>query len=599
MKQSFKLFSSWGAKIFAFLLAVAVVLLVEFSNITNRVVTIPLNVTLPENLTAESLVPETVDIVISGSERLIYLVDPANINASADFSEVNSSGIARVPVVLDFNQDVFRQQFAKKDLTDIHNYPALTPYLLNMDRAHVLSRDPADNFVLAGIFASFPNDIDSVLKRFGLSIGKFTRNDDERYARNRQFVYQFLMELYGFPIVSERRTSAAMFARKLTLTNERFMLRVLGQTDRTITTYTSQEGSHHFPKVEKIALIAVDADQEDAIQAIASKGFFLDQENRVIILRVTYRQHRYDQANIRQDRALSVASQEIIHPLTGQVLKGLNIIRDATNMYLRLNDIVHGEYTGHVVYKRTEIIESTESDEKRLKVLYYWLTKNQRRMIDYSEEFFAKINRVLTGYLFSPEKDEEFGNLRELHIEVCSRLGYIQQARRVRLLEELRTRTFHGDRITYRQMIQLALEAVTNLKFELVHFFPDIVENVIACLERITSDRYLIRRYIQHQDGRTPSKNALEIRKGYGALVSATDDLKKMLRNRKNWQPPKATPSPKQVKERPQEAPLSSSATDTVVKPLLWDNLGQPVVQSLPAGTQAIPQKAQAGQSAT
>ncbi len=109
MKQSFKLFSSWGAKIFAFLLAVAVVLLVEFSNITNRVVTIPLNVTLPENLTAESLVPETVDIVISGSERLIYLVDPANINASADFSEVNSSGIARVPVVLDFNQDVFRQ----------------------------------------------------------------------------------------------------------------------------------------------------------------------------------------------------------------------------------------------------------------------------------------------------------------------------------------------------------------------------------------------------------------------------------------------------------------------------------------------------------
>ena len=504
--------------------------------------------------------------------------------------------LSRLPRV---HQDVFRQQFAKKDLTDIRNYPALMPYLLNMDRAHVLSRDPADNFVLAGIFASFPSDIDSELKRFGLSIGKFTRNDDERYARNRQFVYQFLMELYGFPIVSERRTSAAMFARKLTLTNERFMLRVLGQTDRTITTYTSQEGSHHFPKVEKIALIAVDADQEDAIQAIASKGFFLDQENRVIILRVTYRQHRYDQANIRQDRALSVASQEIIHPLTGQVLKGLNIIRDATNMYLRLNDIVHGEYTGHVVYKRTEIIESTESDEKRLKVLYYWLTKNQRRMIDYSEEFFAKINRVLTGYLFSPEKDEEFGNLRELHIEVCSRLGYIQQARRVRLLEELRTRTFHGDRITYRQMIQLALEAVTNLKFELVHFFPDIVENVIACLERITSDRYIIRRYIQHQDGRTPSKNALEIRKGYGALVSATDDLKKMLRNRKNWQPPKATPSPRQVKERPQEAPLSSSATDTVVNPLLWDNLGQPVVQSLPAGTQAIPPKAQAGQSTT
>ncbi len=494
--------------------------------------------------------------------------------------------LSRLPRV---HQDVFRQQFARKDLTDIRNYPALTPYLLNMDRAHVISRNGTNAFSLSGIFASFPNDIDSVLKRFGLSIGKFTRNDDERYARNRQFVYQFLMELYGFPIVSERRTSAAMFARKLTLTNQRFLLRVLGQTDRTITTYMSQETSHHYPQVEKIALIAVDADQEDAIATIADKGFFLDQENRVIILRVTYRQHRYDQANIRQDRALSVASQEIIHPLTGQVLKGLNIIRDATNMYLRLNDIVHGEYTGHIVYKRNEIIESTETDEKRLKALYYWLTKNQRRMIDYSEEFFAKINRVLTGYLFSPEKDEEFGSLRELHIEVCSRLGYIQQARRVRLLEELRTRTFHGDRITYRQMIQLALEAVTNLKFELVHFFPDIVENVIACLERITSDRYLIRRYIQHQEGRTLSRNATEIRKGYGALVAATDDLKKMLRNRQNWQPPKAIPSPKQVKERPAEPVLPQSAPDTVVQPLLWDNTGQPVVQALPHGQHAEP----------
>ena len=72
-------------------------------------VTIPLSVALPDGLVAESLVPETVDIVISGSEQLIYLVDPSSINAYADFSDVDNSGIARVPVVLDFNQDVFRQ----------------------------------------------------------------------------------------------------------------------------------------------------------------------------------------------------------------------------------------------------------------------------------------------------------------------------------------------------------------------------------------------------------------------------------------------------------------------------------------------------------
>ena len=82
MKQSIKIFSSWGPKIFSFLLAVAVVLIVEFSNISNRVVTIPLDVDLPSGLRAESLVPDTVEIVISGSESLIYLVDPSQISAS-------------------------------------------------------------------------------------------------------------------------------------------------------------------------------------------------------------------------------------------------------------------------------------------------------------------------------------------------------------------------------------------------------------------------------------------------------------------------------------------------------------------------------------
>lgn len=445
------------------------------------------------------------------------------------------------------HQDIFRQQFARSDLTAINNYPLLTPYLVNMDRAHVLSRNPAGNFAISGIFASFTNDIDSVLKRFGLRIGKFAPNDNELYARNRLFVYQFLMELYGFPIVSERRTSAAMFARRLTRANEHFMLRVLGQTDRTITTYSVIEGSRDFPQVEKIALVSVDPDQEDAIRAIDKEGYFLDQDRRVVILRVKYAQHRYDPGNIRQDRALSVSSQEIIHPLTGRVLRGINIIRDATNMYLRLNDIVQGEYTSQVVYKRNDIIESTESDENRLKVLDYWLTKNQRRMIDYSDDFFQKVYRVLASYLFSPERDDVFAGLRDLHLEVCARLGYIQQARRVRTLEELRQRMYKGERITYRRMVQLVLEIVTDLKFEVVNFFPEIVENVIACLEHITSDRYLISRYVKHQE-KSMSKSAMEVRKGYGALVAATDDFRKVLRSRRGWQPTLAL-------TRPQKAP--------------------------------------------
>lgn len=120
--------------------------------------------------------------------------------------------LARLPRV---HQDVFRMQFSKTNLSLMENYPALMPYLTNLDRAHVISLGPDGTFFLSGIFASFVNNIDSVLKRFGLHIGKFRHGDSEMYAKNRMFVYQFLMELYGFPIVSERRTSAAMFARSL------------------------------------------------------------------------------------------------------------------------------------------------------------------------------------------------------------------------------------------------------------------------------------------------------------------------------------------------------------------------------------------------
>ena len=202
------------------------------------------------------------------------------------------------------HQDIFRQQFANADTVILDNYPSLMPYLLVMDRAQVLALDADRQFHLAGVFASFPSDIDSELKRFGMRIGKFVYGDSEIYERNRMFVYQYLMELYGFPIVSERRTSSALFARKLHKLGEHFMLRVLGQTDRTITTYTSTGQSTRYPLLEKIALISVDEDQEEALETLEKGGYFLDRDRRVVIIRVTYRQHRFDASNVQQDRAL-------------------------------------------------------------------------------------------------------------------------------------------------------------------------------------------------------------------------------------------------------------------------------------------------------
>ncbi|MDD4702287.1 MAG: hypothetical protein PHI96_08710 [Desulfovibrio sp.] len=423
------------------------------------------------------------------------------------------------------HQDVFRQQFRSTDTVQLENYPALMPYLLNMDRAQVLAWDADKLFHLAGVFASFPSDIDSELKRFGIRIGKFVYGDSDIYERNRMFVYQYLMELYGFPIVSERRTSSALFARKLHKMGERFLLRVLGQTDRTLTTYVSTGGNQRYPLLEKIALVAVDADHDEALEIIDRDGFFLDKPRRVVILRVKYRQHTFDSSNVRQDRALSVVAQEVLHPLTGERLTGLNLIKDTSNMFLRLNDIVRGEFTGRITYKRTEVVENTDTHEKRLKFLYSWLTKHQRRMISYSDEFFSNVSKVLSNYLYSPDNDEAFEGLRDLYQDVCTRFSYIQQARRVRILEDLCTRVCKGVHITYRQMLSEAVSLLNELKFEVVNFFPVLVDSIIDCVEKMLRDRYIQRQYLDPpEESLTPA--GIEIRKNYGRLVSLQDGFK-------------------------------------------------------------------------
>ena len=423
------------------------------------------------------------------------------------------------------HQEVFRQQFRSTDTSLLDSYPMLIPYLLNMDRAHVFAWDADKIFHLAGVFASFPSDIDTELKRFGIRIGKFVYGDSTIYERNRMFVYQYLMELYGFPIVSERRTSSALFARKLHKMGEHFFLRVMGQSDRTLTSYTSTGGGHPYPLLEKIALVSIDEDQEDVLEVLERTGYFLDRARRVVIMRVTYRQHRFDLNNVRQERALSVAMQEVLHPLTGESLQGLNIVKDTSNMFLRLNDIVRGEYTGRILYKRTEVVENTDTHEKRLKFLYTWLSKHQRRMIGYSDEFYANVSKVLSGYLFDVELDEIFDGMRELHKEVCTRFSYIQQARRARILEDISGRIYRGNRITYRQMMREALNLLGDLQYEIVNFFPDLVDAIINCVETILHDRYLQRTYINVAEN-SLSKAGLEIRKNYGRLVSLLDGLK-------------------------------------------------------------------------
>lgn len=428
-------------------------------------------------------------------------------------------------------REAFREATAHLAIASPAAYSTLIQFLGHMDRAHVFSRDSLGHFYLSGIYASLPSDLDTELKRFGLKIKKFQPGNNRLYMANREFVYQFLMELYGYPISSERKTSAAIFARRLHKMGERFCIKVLGQSDRTVTTLMSDEPGFHYPQVSKTCLVRLESRSAEVTLPLEEGGYFLDPERRVVMLRVTYRQHKYDPNNVRQDRAISVLRQEILHPLTGQPLTGVNIIKDSYTMVLKLNDIVRGEFMGRVLYKGREVVENTDTHDKRLKFLHAWLTKHQRRMIGYSEEFYASITKVLDSYLFNKDYLDTFSQLHNVYQEVWKLYSFVQQARRVKQLQDLSNRIYRGKKISYKEMITIAVKIVTEFKFEAVNYFPDLMEKAIHFTESIVSDRYMKRKYINQKDENlTPT--GLHIKKYYGRLVGLLDELKAIRRMR-------------------------------------------------------------------
>ncbi|SDB32552.1 hypothetical protein SAMN05660653_01544 [Desulfonatronum thiosulfatophilum] len=427
--------------------------------------------------------------------------------------------------------DEFQYYFSERDLTALEHYPRVLSFLLHMERGHVFSTIPSGPFVFSGVNASFPSDLDTELKRFGLRIGMFKVGSNRCYELNRNFVYQFLMELYGFSIVSERRTSSALFARRLYKLSEEFLVRVLGQSDRTITTLYKNSHANPYPQVEKIALVRIDSDQLDLIDHLSRLGAFVDSQNNVVVLRVTYRQHRYDKNNVRQDRALSVLRQEIIHPLTGEVCCEANVIKDISNMLLKLNDIVKGEYIGSIRFKKSEVVSNTDTHEKRLKFLYAWLSKHQRRIIGYGDEFYSGVVKVLDGYIFQPEHLDTFKSHPRLYNDVWSKYSYIRQARKVRILEDLTRRSRKGTPLSWLDMLQQMNELLNDFKFEIHPYFDGLMERVIDQCEKVLRNSYLNKRYVQLDDDR-PGRYGLKVKTQYRRLVGLVDELKDIRKQR-------------------------------------------------------------------
>jgi len=401
----------------------------------------------------------------------------------------------------------FKQEFATRDLTALACYEELLDFLFHMDRAHVIARDAQGDFRLLGFYASFPSDLDTELKALGRKLGKFKKLDNATYEWERDFVYQFLMELYGYPIAAERRTSAALFARKLSRLKEQYLIKVLGASDRTITSLSGFE-QKKYPLVEKTALIPLPPGLAETHPQFRDQGFYVDPERRVVIFKVTYQQHKYNPLNVLEDRALSVLKQEFIHPFSGRRDVSLNLLKDPRRSLAELTDIVRGEHMGSITYRRSDLVTSTKTHEERLKFLTAWLAKNRRRLGTASPESFQAAKKVLHSYLLSREYREAFLKHPELHREVLQQMAYLTQAQQLQPLEKLVQADRAKGGLGPSQRLTLALAFLEDKKTDLPYFYPDLFGKSLHLWEQLMNYPYFRKLAAQAE----PPENAYQRR---------------------------------------------------------------------------------------
>lgn len=105
---------------------------------------------------------------------------------------------------------------------------------------------------------------------------------------------------------------------------------------------------------------------------------------------------------------------------------------------------------GRAVYKRNELVENTDTDEKAPQVpVRVVVQESAAASSGISEEFYNNTTKVLDAYLKNPENQEAFALLHDLKQEVMSKYAYIRQARTVRYLEDIVARNYKGERLTY------------------------------------------------------------------------------------------------------------------------------------------------------
>lgn len=387
----------------------------------------------------------------------------------------------------------------RKSVTRLVRYPLLLRFFTQMDRGHVVAREPGGHFHVAGIYASFPSDLDGEIKRFGRAIGKFAHGDNDAYAQNRLMVYRFLMEQAGFPISGERHTSAALFARRLMRRREHFVVKVLGNSDRALTNLTSLGAAERLPRVEKFALVQAVGCSAEGYRQMEEGGWYVDPGRQVVLLKVSYMQHAYHKDNVLEDRALSVLAQELVHPRTGEIAPGRDILALGQDRLLLLNDIVRGEYLGSIVYKGRERVEGTAGVSLRLKFLQAWLTKHRHLLADYSPDNFEQVLKVVFSFLEAAEHAEEFERHKQLYREARSAVADLRVAHRLRLLEKLvRNRAdSEGRKLPHVHLLIILVHVLSQEGPILAKRHPHSLRKLLRMCRRYLADPYLRRRYME------------------------------------------------------------------------------------------------------
>ena len=289
------------------------------------------------------------------------------------------------------------------------------------------------------------------------------------------------------------------------------MVKVLGHSDRAITTLGSLGAKGGLPRVEKAALVSTGNCTKPGHRRLREGGYYVDPRRRVVLLRAQYIQHAYHPANVLEDRAMSLSGQEIIHPITGQALGGMDVLGMSQDRVLVLQDIVRGEYEGTIIYHGREQLTTTVDTADRLKFLIAWLNKHHNILAEYSSDHFERCLKVIYSYLEDPDGKAQRERHPELAREARQALRDLKWAHRLRLLEKLvknRADAF-GRQFKHVQILIILTHVLGQEGEDLAERHPRQMDKLLTICEGYLKNPYLRRRYLSSEPSNTVEREVV------------------------------------------------------------------------------------------